>query len=375
VWLCLLLLDCVCLCAKMPHKGIGKVQKQFGARKGTRRSKARVKMAAGVMRPAAADPTTAEYILSLCDPFEHSGVQLGWGTMVPTTIAQCYLRGTATANADGSLVLAVGPSSDFLIGLWTGGAGVTGPASGVAAFDNTAITANFTDARIVSSGIRSYPVIAATSVPGIVYAGALPAPLITDLLTGGTLTPNDFAAFPTSHMSLGVDGASSSGRPIDPTSFILTPGVIGNANYTAKEFQFSAPYNVYLGLPANAVVAYEVVMNIEGTMKVAHTAGSILRNDKSWSKKLSDIWTTAEKMWSTLSRILPPPGRAFEWAAGQDADTLALLMAGMDVAGGGGGISVKTLGRLGSSAVAKKLISTAFTGVGRTTGGAYAKTL
>jgi len=276
--------------------------------------------------PSSRDYTATEaYVKSLVDPFEYSGGPLGWGTMLPTTVQQAYRRGIATANADGSLVLVCNPSATSTLAFWTGGAAIAGPGGVANAMDLAAITANYTDARVISFGIRSYPIIAATSVPGVVYSGALPCPVWTDLVAGGTLTPNDFAAFPTSHMSIGRDGACATGRPADPTSFEFEPWVVSgfSANYQdpSDDIPFSVPYNAYISLPASALVAYEVCVNFEGIAKVATgtSAMGLGQGTASTSTTLADVWGTVERMWGSLKTILPPPGREGSGTASTDA--------------------------------------------------------
>jgi hypothetical protein len=269
------------------------------------------------------NPLTADYLKSLVDPFEFSGPKLGWGTMVPTRVVQAYTRGTATANADGSLVLLAAPTCTGMVAIYNGGAAVAGPTSVLNAGDQGTIQSSFTDGRIVSIGIRSYPVIAATSVPGIAYAGALPCPLIADMVVAtGSLTPNDFVLFPSSHMSIGRDGCSATGRPSDPSSFIFTPYPITGANAPDVDVPFSVPYNCYEGLPASAVVAYEVCLNIEGTTKESHGSVALGLADDSGGV-LSDVWNSIEQLWSGVKNILPSPGRAMEWIASYDADGLS----------------------------------------------------
>jgi len=269
-----------------------------------------------------AGEVTSEYVKSLVDPFEHTGSRLGWGTMLPTSVQQAYIRGTATANADGSLVIAAFPTCTGMVGFWTGGAAVAGPTSVSNATDLTALQANFTEGRVISLGVRSYPIIAATSVPGIVYSGALPCPVWTNLAVGGSFTPDDFVTWPTSHMGIGREGACATGRPSDPKSFEFEPWVTAgfSSNYLdpQDDVPFSIPYNAYEALPASALVAYEVCVNFEGIAKIAHSSAPMGLGEKIGTT-LADAWPSVERMWHAVKSILPPPGRQGSDTASSDA--------------------------------------------------------
>jgi len=261
---------------------------------------------------------TGEYLKSLCDPFEHSGVKLGWGTLVPTRVSQSYVRGTTTANADGTCSILAFPDQVLAGWINNGGAAVNFTAGGIAVASSNAaaVNTNFTSGRVVSIGVRSYPVIAATSVPGIVYAGAL-----QDLTQAqaALLTTNDLIAFPTSHMSIGNLGASSTGRPIDSTSFEFFDQVVNAGGFlgtTTVSVPFTIPYQAYSGLPASCVIAYEIVLNFEGIFKLQHGATPLgMGEDTDRTGLLSTQWNSVEQLWSAISPLLPPPGRPFEWAA------------------------------------------------------------
>jgi len=279
-----------------------------------------------VRRVRGNDITTA-YISSLVDPFQHPGVKLGWGTMVPTTLAQAYVRGVTTTNGDGSLVLVALPQACSnngwgSVSFFANGAAVANATSAVASYDATAIAASFSSARVVSIGLRSYPIIAATATPGVVYSGAIPTTTTTIL---ATMSPNDFYAFPTSHMSVGISGGSSTGRPIDVSSFEFKAYAVnadgyGYSNIEIEEnIPFSIPYQAYSGLPASTSVAYEFVMNFEGTEQLKHSAAPLGQGDAgSGDSLLSSVWGSIERMWATVKPALPPSGRPGIQSADQD---------------------------------------------------------
>jgi hypothetical protein len=253
--------------------------------------------------------------------------------MVQSTIAQAYLRGTTTANSDGTLVLAALPlvstitdstsaNTFSLLTKWSAGNAVA-TCTGIVPTDSAAILANYTDIRPISIGIRSYPVIAATAQPGIVFSGALPPSNVSQL---AALTPADFISFPTSHMSPGISGGSSTGRPVDPTSFVFsddglvsytTLALSSNGDYSVP---FSVPYQVYTGLGTGITVAYEVVYNFEGTVKLQHAAAPLGQSATSDGGMLSNIWNTVEQLWNGVKDALTPSGRPGVEAAVQDVN-------------------------------------------------------
>jgi hypothetical protein len=247
-----------------------------------------------------------EYLKTLADPWQYANVKLGWGCMVPSRLAQVYLRGVTTANADGSLALA--PLPDVTTGLFVfaGGAASVSASSNVVPTDSAAIQANFNEARIVSMGIKAYPVIAATSVPGVCYAGSLTG--MTDTILNG-LCVNDFASFPTSTMFHGAAGASATGRPVDPTSFQFQPEYVDTNGWAASannttEIPFSIPYVAFLGLPNGASVAYELCINLEGVQKLKHSAAPLGIQDDN-GPTLSKYFPSADTMWNVLKKYMP----------------------------------------------------------------------
>jgi len=273
---------------------------------------------------------TNEYVKSLVDPFENVGCYLGFGCMVPTSLVTAYVRGTVAANADGSLALAAlpGVGNGMLIG--NGGLAVsfTTSADTQAYYNKTAIQASYETARVISIGLRAFPSIAATSAPGICYTGALPQVNFTDLTL---FTPTDLGTLIDSHMGIGTSGGSSTGRPIDPSSFVFAEQVIGtdigynNAVWTAQAIPFSIPYVAFTGLPASAVVSYEVVLNLEATPIMQHAAGtSAITGASVQEATLATEWPTVDRMWSKLSKFLPPSGREGSWMAASDSTALTV---------------------------------------------------
>jgi len=305
----------------------GGVQKKGGRKRS--RGKGGLRSAYGVQ----GDPSTvmtAAYFKSLVNPFEYSPPKLGWGCMIPSTIVQAYIRTSVTASTDGSLLIYVIPC--VTAGVIVGNGGInTAPVSSSNFFNSAAIIANCGEGRIVSVGLRAVPDIALTSVPGAVYTGATVPSTFAAL---STLTPNDFTQLPTSHMSRGLEGGSSTGRPIDPDSFTFFAPVVDSNGWESSanmnsSIPFSVPYISFAGLPASAVVYYEAVINIEATQAILHNSGPVLPDSDGTSSRLCDYWPSFESMYNRLQLALPHPGRPGEAAAATDSSFLGALMSGV----------------------------------------------
>lgn len=236
------------------------------------------------------------YSNTLNDPFECEGVRLGWGCLVPSTIATAYLRQTITSNADGSIgLMALPNSANILYQNIAGAAVATWTANN--ATDNAACNNNFGTGRCISIGMKAFPSIAATAAPGASFAGAITGLTVTQLLA---LTPNDLEALPMTQMGIGTNGATATGRPIDPTSFQFTAHTV-NANgiLAAETPSFSVPYICFEGLPASSPVVVEVVMNFEGLALMTHLAAGLGEGETS-SNVLSSTWASIEQLWNHI---------------------------------------------------------------------------
>jgi hypothetical protein len=307
-----------------------------GRKKGKKKSRGKGKYAAMAASSMPGCDCTLEYFQSLVDPFEHGLVKLGWGCMVPTTNAQAYFRSSIVTGTDGSLTIAVLPSVSGSIVVWNTAAATVNSTSAQAFSNAPAITANCGEGRVVSVGIRAFPNIALTSVPGVAYSGATVA---GNYGTINALSTLDFIALPTSHQSIGVSGVSATGRPIDPESFIFYTtivdalgwtGGVGTVN-TSRSMPYSVPYVCFLGLPASSQVFVEVVLNIEATQAVAHSAQTILPDagGLDGAETVGDHWANPETLLRRMAAYLPHPGRAGEAAASKDVSYLAAVWSGL----------------------------------------------
>lgn len=299
-------------------------------------------------RPRAASiaaQLTSAYFRSLVDPFEHRGVRLGWGCFTPTTIISAVWRTTITSNTDGSLALMLLPGTANALLYWNSGAG-SATSGNVNAGNVIAINGACAEGRVISLGLRAFPGIPLTSTPGAVYTGAIPAVNYTQV---GAFYPTGFAGLTTSHQYIGVRGASATGRPVDPDSFIFMPQVVANSgnSWTAAgnasvDFPMSLPYISFLGLPGASVVYIEAVVNIEATPAVA--AVGLVSDDSAAEPTLADTWPSFESMWGKIKEYLPNPGRGGEDAAVYDDTWMTSVLSGLRSAGS----AMRSMTNLGS---------------------------
>lgn len=262
------------------------------------------------------------YYKSLINPFENQGCYLGWGCMVPSTIASAYLRGVVTSFTDGTISFMVVPTCGSASIYYNNTGSTTTTWTGLAFANNAPIGTNFSEGRPISVGIRAFPAQALTSNQSAVYTGATVPTFINNLIG---LAPVDLQTLPTTHMSIGVSGGSSTGRPIDPDSFTFNTytitGVTGGA-LSSQNLNFSVPYISFAGLPASTNVFFEAVFNFEATAIVARNVQTVVPAGSVSMPTLSDYFVNYESMHKPVANILPPPGRAGEQSAASDTSFL-----------------------------------------------------
>jgi len=95
---------------------------------------------------------TLDYFRSLVNPFENSGVRLGWGCMVPSTMVSSVLRSTYSTNSgDGTFSAAL--ISSATNPLWINGGSATSTTWAQQGTSNqTAIQNSCSEGRVVSMG-------------------------------------------------------------------------------------------------------------------------------------------------------------------------------------------------------------------------------
>jgi len=295
------------------------------------------------------------YFASLVDPFNNQGCPLGWGCMVPSTITTLYVRGVTAAATDGSFAIMALPNNVY-IGTVANQTHATSFAStGVtyAATDAAAIAANFAAGRIISIGVKAIPSIAATSAPGASYSGALEGIGYT---ISQALTPDDLAASPVAIQGLASTGARATGRPMDTNSFAFQSPVTDAVGYTGNTpYPCSIPFVAFLGLPANAAILYEIVVNIEVLALTKHGTAPMDINNSGASETLASYWPSFESLWAKIRPALPAPGKpSLEWSSvGTSLNSMAGALGTMgSIAngvlnlGGAVGRGARTLSRL-----------------------------
>jgi len=254
---------------------------------------------------------TVEYIKSIIDPFENVGPRLGWGTMIPTTVTQIYLRGFQNADANGNVQLILMPSAKGMLIEWGGATNAYANGTSVDAINATSMNATFEAARIISLGLKSWPNLALTAAPGVLWSGAA---ILKYAEIQASLVSADFQAFPTTLVTRGVDGGTTTGRPIDPSSFEFQEYIVDTVGWTGipgtaeATLPFSTPYHVYTGIGNGTTVYYEAVINVEGTVALHHgSTPAISGQSGDTSELLATEHGTIERMWNFVKEYLPYP--------------------------------------------------------------------
>lgn len=259
-------------------------------------------------------PVVTQYINTINDPFTHGPLRLGWGTMVPTNLYTAILRTSFTGNADGSFGVAMMPSlGGANNNIWFNNAGAGVATWNAQAYANgTNIYNMIKECRIVSGGVKVFPMVPGTAAPGVLYAGSLPALTVTDF---GATTINTFAAVPYLKIGYGATGGCAVIHPIDPVSFEFT-SIAGTGYQTGTLANSSSPIIVGLGFPASTVVFVEVVLNIEAINETSVTA--VITNPELRSSDatndLTDAFPSVENMWKTIKSYLPESSSVYEAA-------------------------------------------------------------
>lgn len=231
--------------------------------------------------------------------------------MVPTELYTCYTRGSFTLNADGTgsccLLPVVGSNGGTSAPFWynngtfnsnTGWAG--------ASFSNASVVAAALYAgRVVSAGVRVLPQVAATSVPGTIYAGSVNILSQAVLVTNST---NGITSWPQLKMGYGALGATAVSRPKDPDSFVFDPIVIfGNSSQTTF---VSTPVIAFTGFPASTSVQYEIVLNVEGIMSGVSVSAALEGGGSGQDAEStpSDFFPSVEQMWKNIRSYVTDAG-------------------------------------------------------------------
>jgi len=254
----------------------------------------------------------AKYANTLNDPFEHGPIRLGWGCLVPSDLYTGLCRGNFTTNADGSFALALTPSlgssTPAIYQNISGHAGTTWT-NGQAFSGVTAIAASCGEARVVSAGIKVFPMVPATGTPGVLYAGCINATSVADLTAKSVDT---LASCPSLNNGYGATGGCALVHPLGPDSFRFnTAPVIG---YTGGSvFDSGAAVIAGQGFPASTLVYFEAVINLEGIQEFGNSA-PLTNPEILVEPSLTDTFPSIESMWKTIKQYVPSAGQVYEGA-------------------------------------------------------------
>lgn len=252
------------------------------------------------------------YVDVLNDPFNNPPCRLGYGTMVPTGLTTAVYRTTLTSNADGSLAIFVNPAlgpngnattagihynnSGFSTATWT-----SAPWS-----NQVSIAALSDDLRCVSVGVKVLPLVPATAVPPICYAGAISG-LATDNYVA--VSPSALTAYQQLQRFVAPGEISALGRPVDSDGYAFRTGIF--ANTSNQILDVSTPIIILSGLPASTTVAVDAICHFE---YIPTSAGSSITqfsgNANGIPESVAAWWSSFEAMWAYVSPKLRAPGEA-----------------------------------------------------------------
>lgn len=219
-------------------------------------------------RQMAIHPGLLAYVHTVQDPWCCPPVRLGWGSYSPTQLATLTARYTIPCNADGSFAVACFPINGTGGAPGTSGAMYSSGPHGASVWasgnwmNSNPVSLLAASGRVVSSGVRVQVPLAATAVPGMLYAGSFPELRYADVLA---LSIDALTLSPLMRMGMGTQGAAAISLPMDPTSFSYS-GQIGSSAVTPSTTTNAAttiPIICGTGFPGATNVMVEYVLNIE----------------------------------------------------------------------------------------------------------------
>jgi len=242
-----------------------------------------------------------KYVNTVCDPWEHGPLKLGYDCMVDTVLATGYFRSSMTVNAtDGSFALVGLPSSASCVLTYNSGlASATNTPLGCTNFN--AINQQFATARVVSGGLRAFALFPETSSPGVLWAGIIPAIQYSSL---NTLTTSSFNSLPGAEIGIGTKGARSCFLPVDNSSFQFSSLTIGSYITNSGVTMPSAiPFIMGQGFPVGTVIWYEFIINLEGLENSSNTL-TVGINPEAPSDVAANYFATPERLFSAAKAIM-----------------------------------------------------------------------
>lgn len=256
-------------------------------------------------------------------PFECPPVRLGFGTFIPTSLAAAYRRDSFTTNADGSFSLTYFPTATYPLYWNRAGAGNAPFWNATNSVNQSAITNQFGQARVVASGIRLFPMIAQTSAPGMIALGLLPSSGSVDLLTSAmNVSPGVTFSLPSMTIHKAASGTAGAfevvWRPEDVTSWELdrgfalsAPGSVNNISGVFTAGIDMGPYMAIagLGLPPSTVIYYEFITHLECTQ--INSTGTVATGEfEAQTVRGEGQVPSLEMLYSSIVNNLGPASRA-----------------------------------------------------------------
>lgn len=242
----------------------------------------------------------------LNDPFNTPPCRIGYGTMVHTEVGTMILRQTFTTNADGSFAIVMMPfigSTNLPITVSTGLIGVVAWAS--SAFSNIGQYPNtiLSECRVIASGLKVTPLIAATVAPGTVYAGAVDG---RDQAAFTLNTPQIISTWPALRPFINrSETVKVTSRPTDLSAYEFRISDYTGANNVV--YNNSACAMVLAGFPIGASIIVECVLHFEyiPVPSVTTVRDNVLTTEDD-TPKITSSFPSFEKLWEYTRQRLDP---------------------------------------------------------------------
>jgi len=261
-----------------------------------------------------------QYVACLNDPFEQAPVRLGFGTFIPTTVVTGYGRTSINTNAiDGSFSIVGFPSVVGTVITNVAGNAATPTWVSSDCSNATNIIGSYGAGRVIAFGVRIFPMIAATSPPGMIALGLAPSAGSPGGVTlfGSNSTAN---LFNQPFMNIHKATSNCSGalqvlwRPEDVSdmefdrnqamsrAFSISGGTITGVNDTGPVICIAGQ-----GLPLSTSLWYEFVVHIEATASLTPgAAASTTTDDAETTVRGQGQVTSLENTFSTVMSKLAP---------------------------------------------------------------------
>lgn len=287
--------------------------------------------------------TSSAYMNCLTNPFVCPPVRAGFGCLVPSQVRTAYKRSSFTTASDGSFSLFVLPNANNLLllnlnTLTTVQNGTTGSLN--QAQNVTPLNSLVNSTRTLGMGIRLFPMIPATSVPGIISLGCAPRMSLGDAVEGnnGIAAASSAGLFNSStdvisalpylkeHIARpsSLDFFQLTWRPTDVRDFEFSDGdasvILATTNVLYAPYYQQTYANQQLanygdtqgsflvctgqGLPASTKIYYEIVLHEEAIA----SAKTLVNIDVATSgPSLADTGTHSsfESFYRSIQGILP----------------------------------------------------------------------